>query len=593
MHLSYSTSKYKGKTYKSYSLAESYRDGNKVKKRRLCKIGKLTDRQAEQIKLICKVSKNREQIVCQLDNLVVKESKSYLDISIVNELWKKWKLDSAFEFNITDSELSTHHIAKILTINRCTDPCSHYSVPQWARGTALADVLDMDLSNLNDDKIYYELDKISQNKVLIENHLFKQTFSDSPESYEFINYDLSTSYFVGYKCALSAFGKGKIECHGRRQVLLGVLINDQGYPFKWDVFPGNKAEVKTLKQNIDACMKRFKLSGKNVTIVFDRGIISDDNASMINNAEMKYISALDRNQITPSGVNLEVFRDLTINGLTKNDTIPKGFKKFDDYQYYYDTGIINKKRLVTGFNQALFKEDRTNRDEKMVFFSDFVKNLNNNLKNAKKDRKKDAQKNRIENELKRLKLKRFYEDPIYHPILVKRTLKDGTKKGIQSFKVEISKKIDAIASDKLLDGVCVFVTNHTERQGRGFKIKPHEIIKAYRDKTKVEDVFKNVKSFLKLRPFFVNTASHVKAVYTICMLAYFINRHLANKRKELGEKDYLNSRELYTPFKNIDYVSLEDGATGHTIKKSVELPEKTKDLLVNLGLAHILSSPRK
>jgi transposase len=63
--------------------------------------------------------------------------------------------------------------------------------------------------------------------------------------------------------------------------LLGVLINDEGYPFKWDVFPGNMAEVKTLKQNIIACNVRFKLDGKNITLVFDKGIISDENAALI------------------------------------------------------------------------------------------------------------------------------------------------------------------------------------------------------------------------------------------------------------------------------------------------------------------------
>ena len=36
-----------------------------------------------------------------------------------------------------------------------------------------------------------------------------------------------------------------------------------------------------------------------------------------------------------------------------------------------------------------------------------------------------------------------------------------------------SKKADVIASEKLLDGVCVFITNHIERQGRGFKVNPH------------------------------------------------------------------------------------------------------------------------
>ena len=70
----------------------------------------------------------------------------------------------------------------------------------------------------------------------------------------------------------------------------------------------------------------------------------------------------------------------------------------------------------------------------------------------------------------------------------------------------------------------------------------------------IEDVFKNVKTFLKIRPFFVNPEKHVKTVYTICILAYFLNKFLTNQIKSAGEKDYLNSKELYAPFKNIDFV---------------------------------------
>ncbi len=46
MHLGYSTSKYKGQTYKSYAIAESYRDGKRVRKRAIWRLGKLTDQQA-------------------------------------------------------------------------------------------------------------------------------------------------------------------------------------------------------------------------------------------------------------------------------------------------------------------------------------------------------------------------------------------------------------------------------------------------------------------------------------------------------------------------------------------------------------------
>lgn len=167
MHLSYSVSKYKGKTYKSYAIAESYRIGEKVKKRNIWPIGKLTEVQAKQVQLICKVMKDDSQILTNLNDLVVKETKAYLDIALIDAIWQHWKLDAAFQLAVTESCLSTPMIAKILTINRCLDPCSHYSIPKWVKNTAIADVLKIDLSALNDDKLYYELDKIEQNKESI------------------------------------------------------------------------------------------------------------------------------------------------------------------------------------------------------------------------------------------------------------------------------------------------------------------------------------------------------------------------------------------------------------------------------------------
>ena len=172
-------------------------------------------------------------------------------------------------------------------------------------------------------------------------------------------------------------------------------------------------------------------------------------------------------------------------------------------------------------------------------------------------------------------------------------LKKGVIKEIKTYRVEIKKKGSVIAAQKLLDGLCVFVSNHREKSRDGFKVSPQSIIKAYRDKTKIEDVFKNVKSFLKIRPFFVNTEKHIKAVYTICMLAYFLNKYLANQRKAAGEKDFLNSKELYAPFKDIDYVSLLDPKSGQTITRSVELPQETRNILNRLGMLHLYNGCHK
>jgi transposase len=226
----------------------------------------------------------------------------------------------------------------------------------------------------------------------------------------------------------------------------------------------------------------------------------------------------------------------------------------------------------------------------MVHFQAYLREANQELKQAQRDRDREATKSRIVNELKRLRIHKYFDPPLLQSLSVQRTLKDGTAKTVNSFQVQIKVRKELVQTDALLDGVCVFLTNHTEKQGRGFKVKPETIIQAYRNKTKIEDVFKNVKSFLKLRPFFVNTAGHVRAVYTICILAYFINRYLANQRKQIEEKDFLNSRELYAPFKDIDLVTLKDEHTGRTVKKAVQVPHQTQRLLEKIGMSYIVRS---
>ena len=302
---------------------------------------------------------------------------------------------------------------------------------------------------------------------------------------------------------------------------------------------------------------------------------------------MKYISALDRNQIPSCGVSLEPFKGLEIDKTTGAVPVPPGFKKYDDQLYFQDAGLIGDKRHIVGLNPTFFEEDRKTRNEKLAFFKSYLKKENKDLKRAKRDRDFEATKGRILTELKRLRIKKYFEPPVLKRIIVHSKLKDGRVKTIDSFQVQIKSKTDVIKADKLLDGLCVFLTNHTEKQGRGFRVKPQTIIKAYRDKTKIEDVFKNVKSFLKLRPFFVNTEAHVKAVYTICILAYLINRYLANQRKAIEEKDFLNSKELFAPFRDIDIATLEDVNTGETVKKAVSLPRDTEMLLEKIKLTHV------
>lgn len=578
MHLDYQTSRYKDKVYKYYHIAEAYRKGGKVKKNRLFPLGKLTADQAQKIRLICKVISNPEEHVTTLANVVAQECVNYLDVAVVNQLWESWQLSEAFRFDITRGNLGTDLVAKVLTINRCLDPCSHYSVPKWIRGTALPEILGEHLLELNDDKIYYELSKIEKNKAAIEYFLFKKTYQQDPKSYDYVNYDLSTSYFVGLKCKLSAFGISKDGKRNCKQVILALMINSRGYPFKWDVFPGNMPEIDTMEKVIKSCAHRFRL--KNISMVFDRGLVSEENLNLIEDKKLKFITALDRDQIqNVPHIDLGVFKDLDPDIALESIPQLQGFSKFDSSLYYQELPAQGKRRYVLGINPERFIQDRRTRKEKMQCFRRFLVQTNKALKKAKRDRKVDATKNNVSKELSRLKIRKYYKDPQLEEIHVPVTLKSGKQKKVISFHVTVNESKEKIEKEKLTDGLCVFATNHVEKQHSQYTTLASRIIAAYREKTQIEDAFKNIKSFVKIRPFFVNKDEHVKAVYTICVLSYFINRYLSEKRKRSEGKDYLNSKQLYAPFKSCKLVTFLETLAGITKKDIIPISEKQRAIL--------------
>ena len=589
MHLSYKTSRYKEKIYKSYFLAESYRKGNKVKKHPICHLGKLTDQQAKQIRLICKVTTDPAQVFTSIEDIVTEQVKQFLDLAVANALWDQWKLSKAFHHVTENTEFSTSLVAKILTINRCTAPCAHYSIPQWIRKTAMEEVLGHSLELLNDDKIYYELDKIDENQKYLENYLFHQTYIKDKASYDVVNYDLSSSYFVGMKCELSRYGKSKDHQSHRKQVLLGMMVNAKGYPFKWDVYPGNKAEVKTLVNNVDACRRRFKL--KDITLIFDRGMVSDKNLDYITEKELNYISALNRDQIEGiEGIDLGVFEGLTLEN-SKVRLSQAAFHLYDEMLYFKDLGVLHGRRYILGFNSIRFKDEKNRRYEKLVAFEHFLKGKNTELAEAKRSRKYQPTYQSILDEVKRLKIRKYFHNPALKDLEIQRTNKKGQICIVKSFHITIEKKKTQTEQAERLDGLCVFVSNHIESVNGIFQLTAEKIIQAYREKNKIEDGFKHIKSFLEIRPFYVHTPNHVRAVYTICILSYFLNKDLAERRKKIEKVDYLNSKILYEPFRSCHYVTIRDNKSLRKKSEPVELTKEQKRLLKELNIE--IKLPRK
>ena len=65
--------------------------------------------------------------------------------------------------------------------------------------------------------------------------------------------------------------------------MLCVAVNAQGWPIAWEIFPGNTADQKALRQVVALLRPRFQI--RRVTVVADRGMISQDTIRLLTGHE--------------------------------------------------------------------------------------------------------------------------------------------------------------------------------------------------------------------------------------------------------------------------------------------------------------------
>ncbi|MCD4816464.1 MAG: hypothetical protein K8R06_08705, partial [Methanosarcinales archaeon] len=231
--------------------------------------------------------------------------------------------------NKRKKDIPTANVAKILTFCRCLNPGSYFSAVEWFGTTSCNHILGINGTHFNESRIYRELTVIEQQKKKIEQWLYQTLKKRNEESMRVIFYDLSDSYFEGRKCTLSKPGKTKANGFKENRIVLSLLVNSEGYPFSWEILDDYTSDVKTLTGNADQWKQKFNLP--KVIMVFDRGMVSDDNLKHLENSKSYfYITALNKNQIADvDGANLKRFETFT-EETTEDEIISKGLVKYDD-----------------------------------------------------------------------------------------------------------------------------------------------------------------------------------------------------------------------------------------------------------------------
>jgi transposase len=589
LHLHWRASKYKGKTYKSYSLARPYRKDGKNRKEIVVPLGKLSEEDLKRWKIFIEALKKPDMMLTNFDEIEVLKHFKYLDLAAVNHIWEEWSLDTPFTGH-PNEEVELSKIARILTINRCIEPTSKSQVVEWFQGTWLSHLLKVDHEKINVSRIFRDLSYIEDCKEQICKHLYENLNRRTPDSMQSFFYDLSSATFSGSKCILMKWGHCK-EGY-LNHVVLALVVNKDGLPVYWEVLEGNTADSNTITWLLTRLQKLFPI--KNITLVFDRGMVSDDNLILLEAEGYKYISAMDKNQIERIADNVDFYQyiNFDLQKIEQQINETGDFTRLNDTTFYKEIKTDNQRRYILCFNPQLFKDQRKARATAIENFREFVERLNEELLLAKNSRNEEATKGKFVKQLSKLKLKNII-DVLIEEVEIRTRDNNGKEKIIKTYKGIIG-PIDQQRVNEAgrLDGFWLLVTNHNENENGRFLLPPDDTIKPYRDKTIIESAFRDIKSFIEIEPIGVWTEKHVKAHFTICVLAYFINRIICVRlHKNQGDltKDVITHQSAYKILSegSIDKICIKNVAVqGHKLSglneyiyeivKRLKMPEITR-----------------
>ncbi|MCK4982370.1 MAG: IS1634 family transposase [Victivallaceae bacterium] len=588
LHLHWGGGTYKGKKYKSYSLARSVRKNGKNRHKVELKLGKLTADEVNWWKKLLHIIKNPSSVITTLENIVTRKHYEYCALAVVNKFWDYWKLDRAFHDTNGKSDIPLTTIARILTVNRCVTPESKSAVPEWLSKTALPQQLNISADKINKSRIFRELKYIEKNKDNICDHLlaeYKQRFSDSLNQ---VYYDLSSTTFSGTKCIISKYGHCKEGF--RTHVVLALLVTESGIPFYWEILPGGTADATTVEWLLEKCRNKFK--ELNITAVFDRGFVSDDNLGRFENSGIKYISAMDRNQlenICADQINFEKYSEFSPEKIHTQINSDEVFIKVNSTTYYREIKVVNSRRYILCFNPQLFIDQRNAREKSIKLFSnDILTELNDELESARKSRAYETTLSKFSKYMAKCKISSFAEIEL-NPLIIE---DDGRK--INSFQghmhIDEKKKKSAMK----MDGFWMLVTNLSEKNSQDdFVVSSEDALRPYREKVIIEDAFRDIKSFIEIAPVYVWLEKHIKAHYTICVLAYLINRTISNLLRENPGKLSGDIKTHCAVYKELSSCSIDEIYIKNLEQSNycmTELNKKQKEILQRLkasGIANV------
>ena len=309
-----------GKDHSYWSLVETVRTSDGPRQRTLCYLGELNSSaqarwlktievfneqgESEQLKLfpsqVAPPADDPQVARVLLNKVRLERTRQFGSCWLGLQLWKRLELDRFFESAVDDgdAEVPWSRVAAVVAINRLCAPGSELAIEErWYPATALDDLLGIEEGRINDTRLYRCLDRIVPHKTKLEQHL-KQRYGELfGADFDVLLYDLTSTYVEGAAEKNPMMRRGYSRDHRPdcEQMVIALIVNSEGFPFSYETFDGNRADVSTMETILRMVERKY---GKARRIwVFDRGIVSEENLQAIRRRGGQYLVGTPRSQM--------------------------------------------------------------------------------------------------------------------------------------------------------------------------------------------------------------------------------------------------------------------------------------------------------
>ena len=287
------------------------------------------------------------------------------------------------------------------------------------------------------------------------------------------------------------------ECRKDPIVSIAMVVDRDGIPIDFRVYPGNSSEKTTMKCSIDELAKTYKIT--NAVVVADNGLNTNANLIRLVKENQGFLLAHSLSKAKQDSVD-EWLKD---TGWQWDKEKERKIKIIPSSLIDEDGVVQTNYRMVIGWSEKRYRED--------------MFKIEMHEQGAR-------------------------EAIAHHAKLPLATF--GWKKYIETEKNKAQKINEKeLAKDKKLAGYYAYLFKDSREFDKEWvklpaeekkELSGWEIIEQYKKQAQIEECFRIMKTNFNLRPMYVYTDEHIEAQVLICVLALILLRILSKKLKLAG-----------------------------------------------------------